>query len=127
MTSDQFAPEESPEELSEPIAPNVLDLAQTAKTDAPFPIVAIAASAGGLEAFTQLISNLPTDTGMAFVLIQHLDPTHKSLLTEILGRTTEMPVSEVVEGMVVEPNQVYIIPPNTKMLLSEGRLHLSPR
>lgn len=95
--------------------------------DTLFPIVGIAASAGGLEAFTELLKHLPTDTGMAFVLIQHLAPNHKSLLTEILARTTEMPVSEVTDGMEVEPNQVYIIPPNTKMILSQGVLQLTPR
>ncbi len=92
-----------------------------------FPIVGIAASAGGLEAFTQLLSHLPIDTGMAFVLIQHLDPNHKSLLTEILAKTTKMPVSEVYNGIVVEPNSVYIIPPNTKMTLAQGVLQLVPR
>ena len=64
------------------------------KSDVLFPIVGIAASAGGLEAFTQLLSHLPLDTGMGFVLIQHL-PNHASLLTEILARTTQMPVNEV--------------------------------
>ncbi len=92
-----------------------------------FPIVGVAASAGGLEAFTQLLRHLPTDTGMAFVLIQHLDPNHKSLLTEILATTTQMPVSQVQDGVAVEPNQVYIIPPNTKMILSQGALQLAPR
>ncbi len=95
--------------------------------EAPFPIVGIAASAGGLEAFTQLLSHLPTDTGMAFVLIQHLSPDHKSLLTEILDRATSLPVREVKDGTAVGPNQVYVIPPNTKMILSKGLLQLSPR
>ncbi|MCW6050510.1 PAS domain-containing protein [Lyngbya sp. CCAP 1446/10] len=123
MTSNQFSPEITPES----IAPAALDSAQLATTDAPFPIVGIAASAGGLEAFTGLLSHLPVDTGMAFVLIQHLAPDHKSLLTEILARETQMPVSEVKDGVAVEPNQVYIIPPNTKMVLSKGVLQLSPR
>ncbi|WP_445241400.1 chemotaxis protein CheB [Microcoleus vaginatus] len=70
MTSPQLSPENTPES----IAPAALDNEQSAKTDAPFPIVGIAASAGGLEAFTELLSHLPIDTGMAFVLIQHLDP-----------------------------------------------------
>ncbi|MFE1746358.1 CheR family methyltransferase [Coleofasciculus sp. H7-2] len=95
--------------------------------DAPFPIVGVAASAGGLEAFTELLRHLPTDTGMAFVLIQHLSPNHESLLCEILARTTQMPVQEVQSGMTVEPNQVYVIPPNTKMVLSQGMLQLTPR
>ncbi len=92
-----------------------------------FPIVGVAASAGGLEAFTQLLEHLPIDTGMAFVLIQHLSPDHESLLTEILARVTKMRVCSAQNGMVVEPNQVYVIPPNTKMLLNGGVLQLSPR
>ncbi|PHJ56925.1 ATPase [Nostoc linckia z18] len=92
-----------------------------------FPIVAMGASAGGLEAFIQLLSHLPIDTGMAFVLIQHLSPHQKSLLSEILSRKTQMPVYEVQDGMVVEPNNVYVIPPNAKMTISEGVLKLSPR
>lgn len=106
---------------------DVLDAAQQHPIEAPFPIVGVAASAGGLEAFTQLLSHLPIDTGMAFVLIQHLSPDHKSLLTEILTRATQLPVREVYNGMTVKPNQVYVIPPNTKMILSEGLLQLSPR
>ncbi|MEP0872078.1 ATP-binding protein [Trichocoleus desertorum AS-A10] len=96
-------------------------------TEAAFPIVGIAASAGGLEAFTQLLSGLPIDTGMAFVFIQHLSPEHESLLTEILTRKTPMPVHEVQNGMKVKPNTVYVIPPNTQMTLSDDILRLSPR
>src|SRR5580704_6802898 len=75
-------------------------------------VVAIGASAGGIEALSELINCLPTDTGMAFVLVQHLDPKHHSLLTELLARKTAMPVTEVSEGLVVQPNRVYVIPPN---------------
>jgi two-component system, chemotaxis family, CheB/CheR fusion protein len=92
-----------------------------------FPVVGIGASAGGLEAFTQFLSHLPIDTGMAFVLVQHLDPSQKSLLSEILARTTQMPVHEVQEGIVVEPNQIYVIPSNTVMTILQGVLHLTPR
>lgn len=95
--------------------------------EAPFPIVGVAASAGGLEAFTQLLRHLPTDTGMALVLIQHLDPDRESLLSEILSRFTQLPVNEVQSGVRVEPNQVYVIPPNTQMRISDGVLELSPR
>jgi two-component system CheB/CheR fusion protein len=95
--------------------------------EASFPIVGVAASAGGLDAFIQLLSHLPSDTGMAFVLIQHLSPDHESLLTEILARTTAMPVRQVENGTLVEPNHVYVIPPNTKMVLADGVLQLSPR
>ncbi|MGB8698748.1 MAG: chemotaxis protein CheB [Thermosynechococcaceae cyanobacterium] len=100
---------------------------QPAQTEAPFPVVGIAASAGGLEAFTELIRHLPTDTGMAFVLIQHLSPDHESLLPEILGRVTAMPVRQVQDQMRVEPNTVYVIPPDAQMTLVDGILRLAPR
>ncbi|MBD2299329.1 PAS domain-containing protein [Nostoc sp. FACHB-190] len=112
---------------SDSMAVEKLTQKQQDKSNNLFPIVGIAASAGGLEAFTQLLSHLPIDTGMAFVLIQHLDPNQKSLLTEILAKTTQMPVCEVQNGMLVEPNQVYVIPPNRKMTLLKGVLQLTPR
>ncbi|HTL87756.1 MAG TPA: chemotaxis protein CheB, partial [Leptolyngbya sp.] len=96
-------------------------------TEAAFAIVGVAASAGGLEAFIQLLSHLPADTGMAFVLIQHLSPDHESLLSEILARVTALPVHEVQNGMKVEPNHVYVIPPNVQMKLAADTLQLSPR
>jgi len=94
---------------------------------APFPIVGVGASAGGLEAFTQLLKALPSRTGMAYVLVQHLDPTHESALTELLARATEMPVRQVTDAMPVEPNRVYVIPPNVDMVISQGILRLTPR
>ena len=121
MQSDQSEPSEAaslPLPASEP--PDYLSPDR-------FPVVGIGASAGGLEAFTQLLSHLPIDTGMAFVLVQHLDPSQKSLLSQILARTTQMPVHEVQEGMVVEPNHVYVIPPNTAMTIAYGTLGLTPR
>ena len=95
--------------------------------DELFPVVGIGASAGGLEAFSQLLMHIPSDTGMAFVLIQHLDPIHKSVLPEILSRVTAMPVIEASDGRAVEANHVYVIPPNTNMAISHGVLHLLPR
>lgn len=92
-----------------------------------FAVVGIGASAGGLEAYTQLLSHLPTDTGMAFVLIQHLAPDQKSMLSAILSRATQMPVIEVQDGMSVKPNHVYVIPPNAKMTIERGVLKLVPR
>lgn len=92
-----------------------------------FPIVGIGASAGGLEAMTQLLKQLPADTGMAFVLVQHLDPTHASALSALLARTTEMPVMEARNNVQLEPNQVYIIPPNKSMGISQRHLKLFPR
>ena len=91
-----------------------------------FPIVGIGASAGGLAAFAAFFSGMPPldDPGMAFVLVQHLAPDHESLLTELLQRTTRMKVVEVTDGMVVQINCVYIIPPNRDMAFLNGALHL---
>ena len=88
---------------------------------------AVVASAGGLEAFSQLLSHLPINTGMAFVMIQHMLPNGESLLTKILARVTKMLVSQVQNGMLVEPDRVYVIPPNTQMRIFKGVLELSPR
>ena len=92
-----------------------------------FSIVGIGASAGGLEAFTELLKHLPADSGLGFVLVQHLDPTHESALTEILGRVTAMPVSEVANDQAVLPNHVYVIPPNASLIIQQGVLTLQPR
>src|SRR4051794_2829197 len=93
----------------------------------PFPVVGIGASAGGLEAFAQLITALPPDTGMAFVLVQHLDPMHESMLPELLASHTAMPVVTVHDGIALEPNHIFVIPPNTSMELTDGTLHLAAR
>src|SRR6266571_3950170 len=82
-----------------------------------FPIVGVGASAGGLEAFTRLVEHLPPDTGMAFVLVQHLDPEHESKLPQLLGRATKLPVLEVVNNTRVKPNHIYVIPPNRTMTI----------
>jgi two-component system CheB/CheR fusion protein len=87
--------------------------------------VAIGASAGGLQAFTGFLANLPPDTGMAFVLIQHLDPAHKSLLASLLAPHTAMAVVEAADGMPVVPNTVFVIPPDATMTIGNGRLAVS--
>ena len=97
------------------------------REEEPCAIVGIGASAGGLEAFTQLLEKLPNDTGMAFVLVQHLQPHHKSALTAILSKITTMTVSEVENKTVVRSNHVYIIPPDTAMSITQGILNLVPR
>lgn len=91
-----------------------------------FPIVGVGASAGGLAAFEAFFQGMPQDieTGMAFVLVQHLAPNHKSLLTELVRRYTRMQVLEVEDGMVVQPNCAYIIPPGRDMAFMNGALHL---
>jgi two-component system, chemotaxis family, CheB/CheR fusion protein len=123
MTSQQSA---QADDSHPPMPPSSSEALPATPSDR-FPIVGIGASAGGLEAFTQLLNHLPIDTGMAFVLVQHLDPHHPSLLSEILARTTSMPVHQAQEGMAIAPNQVYVIPPNTSMTIAQGTLHLTPR
>ncbi|MFA7238684.1 MAG: chemotaxis protein CheB [Sulfuricellaceae bacterium] len=93
--------------------------------DTGFNIVGIGASAGGLEAFEQFFRNIPPDSGMAFVLVSHLDPDHDSMLTEILQRATTMPVVEAQDQVKVAPNHVYALPPNREMAIFHGELQLS--
>src|ERR1700759_5470024 len=90
-------------------------------------VVALGASAGGLEALEKFFDNVPKDSGMAFVVVQHLSPDFKSLMDEILGRRTPIPVRLVEDAMVVEPNRIYLIPPKKEMIISGGRLLLSER
>jgi two-component system CheB/CheR fusion protein len=97
--------------------------------DAPasprFPVVGIGASAGGLEALKKLFAALPADSGMAFVLVPHLDPAHESLMAPLLARCTAMPVIEAQQGARIEPNHAYVIPPNAYLGISAGMLHLT--
>ena len=92
-----------------------------------FPIVGIGASAGGLEAVTQLLRHLPKNTGMTFVLVQHLNPTHESALSLLLSRATGMAVTEAKHNVLLEPNHLYIIPPNKGIGLEGRKLKLTPR
>jgi chemotaxis methyl-accepting protein methylase/PAS domain-containing protein len=92
-----------------------------------FPIVGVGASAGGLEAFRSFLKALPPDTGMAYVLVQHLHPRHESILADLLARSTRMPVSEVKRDVRVEPDRVYIIPPPHDIEIRDSRLKLVPR
>jgi two-component system CheB/CheR fusion protein len=93
----------------------------------PFAVVAVGASAGGLEAFSQLLRAIPNNTGMAFVFIQHLDPKHHSMLAELLAKTSDMPVLEAKNGTGIKANHVYVIPPNVNMGINGRRLQLTPR
>ena len=89
-----------------------------------FPIVGLGASAGGLEALEQFLSHVPKQCGLAFVIVQHLDPTHKGIMSELLQRSTDMPVIQVKDRTVVRPDCVYVIPPNKDMSILHGVLHL---
>jgi two-component system CheB/CheR fusion protein len=90
-------------------------------------VVSIGASAGGLEAFSELLKNLPIQTGMAFVFVQHLDPRHASQLVQILTRDTTLPIKEATDGELLRPDQIYIMPPNHEMTLEKGALRLWAR
>ncbi|MEO5572752.1 MAG: chemotaxis protein CheB, partial [Bacteroidia bacterium] len=92
-----------------------------------FPIVGIGASAGGLDAFKRLLKSIPENSGMAYVLVQHLDPTHESFLPEILQRVTKIPVHEITEDIHLAPDHIYIIPSNKILTSTDGVLQLTPR
>jgi two-component system CheB/CheR fusion protein len=106
----------------------VSKISKIKKTDAnlksDFPVVAIGASAGGLEALDEFFTSLPKNPGMAFVVIQHLDPNHTALLPELLQRNTTMTVMQVTDRLKINPNCVYVIPPNKSMSVLNGVLHL---
>ena len=97
---------------------------KTETAEVHFPIVGIGASAGGLEALEQFFENLPVESGMAYVIIQHLDPDHASIMPDLLQRITPMKVLQVTDRLLIKPNQVYIIPPNKSMSILNGTLHL---
>jgi two-component system CheB/CheR fusion protein len=103
-------------------------VARSKATAAPasvfFPIVGIGASAGGLEALEQFLGHVPKQSGMAFVIVQHLDPTHKGIMSELLQRSTGMKVTQVKDRTPVKPDCVYVIPPNKDMSILHGVLHL---
>ncbi|MBL0202303.1 MAG: PAS domain S-box protein [Chitinophagaceae bacterium] len=92
-----------------------------------FPVVGIGASAGGLDAFKKLLKAIPEDSGMAYVLVQHLDPSHESMLPELLQKVTNIPVLEIADDIKVEPNHIYVIPSNKMMMATDGVLLLAPR
>lgn len=89
-----------------------------------FPIVGIGASAGGLEALEQFLANVPAGSGMGYVIVQHLDPTHKGMMPELLQRATTMPVAQAKNRLKVRPDHVYVIPPNRDMSMLRGVLYL---
>jgi two-component system CheB/CheR fusion protein len=92
-----------------------------------FPVVGIGASAGGLEAFIEFFEAMPADAGIAFILVQHLSPDRESMVADILGKHTEMPVVQVEEHMAVKPDHVYVIRPGRTLTIHNGRLHLGAR
>src|SRR6476659_889545 len=92
-----------------------------------FPVVGIGASAGGLDAFKKLVKAIPENSGMAYILVQHLHPDHVSSLPEILQRETHIAVHEISDNVEVKPDNIYIIPSNRVLVATDGILQLSPR
>jgi chemotaxis response regulator CheB len=121
-----------PPKKASSVAPRDIALPEPAPAlgDTPqnsFPIIGVGASAGGLEAFRQLLQHIPADTGAAFVLVQHLAPTHESILPALLARSTAMPVAETKDGVRIEPDHVYVIPAHMDLAITDGHLQLLPR
>ena len=120
MATKSRAPKAATVRPGRSILPKIVPLA-----DNDFPVVGLGASAGGLEAFTKLFTALPADSGMAFILIQHLDPTHESMMVALLGSHTSMKVLQATDGMKIERDHVYVIPPRIYLSIQNGSLHLS--
>ena len=99
----------------------------TSDTERELFVVALGASAGGLEALEKFFDNMPADGGLAFVVVQHLSPDFKSLMNELLARHTKLEIHRVTDGMVIEPNSIYLIPPKKDMIVSDGRLLLTDK
>jgi two-component system CheB/CheR fusion protein len=108
-----------------PARPEGLRLRDQAQSAGNFCVAGIGASSGGLDACRKLLAALPAVTGTAFILVQHLDPTHASMMVELLGSSTRMPVVQAVDGMMIEPDHLYVIPPGTYLAARGGALHLS--
>ncbi|TWT32857.1 chemotaxis protein CheB [Blastopirellula retiformator] len=113
---------------------NLFSAAEEAEGPAPadlaqpqFPIVGLGASAGGLESLEYFFTNMPLDSGMAFIVVQHLSPDFKSVMDELLARQTQIPIHRVTHGIEVEPNSIYLIPPKKEMIIANGKLLLSDK
>lgn len=122
-------PQRAPDKAASatPAPGGIVEQAAVEVAGATFPVVGIGASAGGLEAFTALVSGLVPDTGMAFVAVPHLDPDHPSALSEILARASAIPVTDIVDGQVIAPNTVYVLPPGYDATIEGTRFVLQPR
>src|SRR5262249_27567485 len=125
--SQEMSGEEGDDLAPSAMPPDLLDAAGAQGAGPRFPVVGIGASAGGFEAFTKLLGGLPPRPGMAFVLVQHLDPKRESILPGLLSGNTSMPVRAAEDGMSLEQDHVYVIPPNAVVTVGDSRLRLSPR
>ena len=110
----------------DPAEPRSLQSSPLSADPGAFPVVGIGASAGGLDACRKLLDALPARNGTAFILIQHLDPTHESMMADLLAGHTAMAVRQAADGMTLEPDHLYLIPPGTYLSVQGGALRLSP-
>src|SRR5262245_53791327 len=117
------APEQSPPD--DPA--HTTDGDERTKPSATLTVLAVGASAGGLDAFSQILENLPAQSNVAFVFVQHLSPQHESALPTLLSARTPMPVVQATDGARIEANHVYVMPPNVHMEIADGHLNLLPR
>lgn len=121
-------PSEQPPELTDGSPTEEVPVDEPAPRELPrHPVVGVGASAGGLEALSDLLDALPNDIDFPIIVVQHLSPAHKSNLPELLAARTSIPVVEMCEEMAVEPGHIYVIPPNVQMEVRDGRFHLKPR
>ncbi len=131
MTPEHSDPTLTPPVGSKAVSPQSMapatDITAPSSDDTAFPIVGVGSSAGGLSALTSFLSKLPTNTGMAFVFIQHLNPTHDSQLSVILSRYTRLPIIAADDGIAILPDHIYIITPNTSLTVEHGILRTTPR
>jgi len=97
------------------------------KSNNHFPVIGIGASAGGLDAFKRLLRAIPADSGMAYVLVQHLHPGHDSMLASLLQKVTSIPVVEITNNIKILPDHIYTIPSNKMLIAKNSKLELSPR
>jgi two-component system CheB/CheR fusion protein len=109
----------------EAVEPSSSESSPAMRAPNDFPVVGIGASAGGLDACQKLVDALPAASGMAFILVQHLDPTHQSMMVDLLANHTAMRVQQAVDGMPIERDSIYVIPPGTYLSVGNGALHLS--
>src|SRR5262245_36670245 len=128
------APAKSPDRSSSPSSPKPVsapthpaEIGSEKPAEAIPTVVAVGASAGGLDAFSQILENLPPSPDVAFVFVQHLSPQHESALPTLLSARTSLPVVQVSDGTKIEPNKVYVMPPNVQMEILDGHLSLLPR
>src|SRR4051794_7375581 len=119
--------EEVEDPVGSPMSPEEIDATTRPAESLRFPVVGVGASAGGLDAFSKLLSGLPAAPGMAFVLVLHLDPNRDSILPDLLAASTSMPVRAASDGMPLKADHVYVIPPNAVVTVVNDHLKLTPR